>query len=71
MGHLCPVWSKTATPYITIYPTLRTFLRHCSIIRHNSYKIEVLANFPPKNLFFKQKNNLHPIWPKIFQPYIS
>ena len=53
-----------STLYLMICPTLRTFLRHCSIMRHNRQTIVALVNFS-KYLLFKQRDDLGPIQLKI------
>ena len=56
--------------YFMICPFL-SFLRHCSINGYNRQITAVLVNFPKKFSFFKQKENLDPIWSKIIQSYIK
>ena len=57
------------TLYLMICSTARIFLR-CGSIMEYSRQTKYQSIFS-KNDPFRKKDNLDPIWPKIFQPYIS
>ena len=64
MADLCPILPKTSTSYISRSASI--FLKYCSIMGHNRYKIVVLVNFPKKILFSIKRRNWVQFGPKLF-----